>query len=248
MILSERHNFIFIKGMKVAGTSVEIALSRLCGPNDIVTPVSPIDERFRLSLGARCQNYAVRRAAEDDYLARLQAARNEELADLPPPPRGYYNHMPLAAVALRYGKPISGFRVICIERSPYAKVISWANMQRSYGEYQTGGEMRADVASLQSAVDRGFETGAIREPRNIDRYRDLEGKLAAQVMRYETLQADYESFVRSLGVDEIPPLPHAKKGLLSDTLAPAEFFRPDQIARINTLFADEFAAFGYTTV
>lgn len=248
MILSERHNFIFIKGMKVAGTSVEIALSRLCGPDDIVTPVSAIDERLRLSLGARCQNYAATRAAEDDYLAGLKAARTEDLADLPPPPRGYYNHMPLAAVAMRYGKPISGFRIVCIERSPYAKVISWANMQRSYNAYQAGGAMRADVSVLQNAVDRGFETGAIREPRNIDRYRNLEGKVAAEIMRYETLQADYDSFVRSLGVEDVPPLPHAKKGLLSDTLAPAEFFRPDQIAKINTLFADEFAAFGYTAI
>ena len=47
MILSEKHKFVFIKGMKVAGTSVEMALSTLCGPHDIVTPISPIDELAR---------------------------------------------------------------------------------------------------------------------------------------------------------------------------------------------------------
>ncbi len=51
MILSERHRFVFIKGRKVAGTSTEMALAALCGPDDIITPISPIDERARLPNG-----------------------------------------------------------------------------------------------------------------------------------------------------------------------------------------------------
>jgi hypothetical protein len=162
-----------------------------------------------------------------------------------PVPRGYYNHMPLTAVALRYGKDISGFRVVAVERSPYAKVMSWANMQLSYGAYRGGGAMLADPEALKTAVDRGFATGGIRDTRNIDRYRDASGQMVAQVLRYAALAEDFAAFVRSLGVVEIPPLPHAKKGLMSDTLDPRAVLRPDQIERINTLFADEFEAFGH---
>ena len=43
MILSRKFRFIFIKGRKVGGTSVEMALSTICGPDDIVTPITPID-------------------------------------------------------------------------------------------------------------------------------------------------------------------------------------------------------------
>jgi len=248
MILSERHKFIFIKGMKVAGTSVEIALSNLCGPHDIVTPISPIDELLRLKNGTRSQNYAADRAEEDLYLERLRATPELQLNELSQPPRGYYNHMPLAAVTLRYKKDVSDFRIVCIERSPYAKVISWANMQLSYGAYKVGGAMRADMAALKAIVDKGFATGAIREPRNIDRYRGPDGKLAAEAMRYSSLHTDFDAFVRSLGVSEVPILPHAKKGLMSDQLNPADVFRPDQIKRINQLFAEEFSAFGYNTL
>jgi len=40
MILSYKHNYIFLKAYKVGGTSVQIALSDHLGPNDISTRVS----------------------------------------------------------------------------------------------------------------------------------------------------------------------------------------------------------------
>ena len=245
MILSEKHRFVFVKGMKVAGTSVEMALAPLCGPNDIVTPISPVDERERLRAGGKCQNYAADRAVEADYLRRLASATPEALAGVLHPPLVFYNHMPLVEVVQKYGKPLDGFRIVCIERSPYAKVISWANMRLTYGAYRTGGEMRADVEALRAYIDRGLESGAICDCHNIDRYRGPDGKLMAQPMRYANLAVEFSAFVRSLGVAEIPPLPHAKKGLLSDALNPRDILRADQIARIDTVFADEFDTFGY---
>jgi hypothetical protein len=242
MILSERHKFVFIKGMKVAGTSVEMALATLCGPDDIVTPISPIDEQAR---GGLCRNYSNDKLGEADYLRRLSVAKPEDLVDFSGPPLVYYNHMALAEVMQRYPQPLTGFRVVCVERSPYAKVISWANMRLTYGNYRVGGEMRADPEALKAYVDRAFETGAIRDCRNIDRYRTPDGQLAARPMRYANLQADFAAFVRSLGMTDVPQLPHAKKGLMSDGLNPRELLRADQIARINVAFAEEFDAFGY---
>src|ERR1700710_1539191 len=193
MILSERHKFVFIKGMKVAGTSAEMALSTLCGPDDIVTPISPVDERERMAAGGHCQNFAGDRAVETDYRRRLTAVRPEELGGSTQTPLVYYNHMPLTEVMHKYGKPPDGFRIVCIERSPYAKVISWANMRLTYGQYRVGGEMRADPEALKAYVDRGFETGAIRDCRNIDRYRGPDGAVLAQPMRYASLQADFDA-------------------------------------------------------
>lgn len=39
MIISHKHKFIFIKPHKTAGTSVELLLSRICGPDDVITPL-----------------------------------------------------------------------------------------------------------------------------------------------------------------------------------------------------------------
>jgi len=41
MIISHRHRMIFIKTRKTAGTSFEVALAKICGSEDIVTPVIP---------------------------------------------------------------------------------------------------------------------------------------------------------------------------------------------------------------
>jgi Sulfotransferase family len=37
MIISYSHNFIFVKSRKSGGTSVQVALSAICGPGDIIT-------------------------------------------------------------------------------------------------------------------------------------------------------------------------------------------------------------------
>jgi len=48
MIISHKHKLIFIKPLKVAGTSFELALRNYCGPEDIITMCTPEDERVSL--------------------------------------------------------------------------------------------------------------------------------------------------------------------------------------------------------
>ena len=248
MILSARHKFVFIKGMKVAGTSIEMALAPLCGPDDIITPISPVDELERNRRGGRSQNYSTDRAAEEDYLRRIALAKPEALETIPTGPQIFYNHMPLSQVRARYPHPLTGFRILGVERSPYAKVISWANMRLTYGQYrESGTPMRAAPDAIRAYLDRSFETGRVLDCRNIDRYRGADGRLAVELMRYVDLPGAFDAFVRSLGLAP-PPLPHAKKGLLSDALKPRDILRPDQIARIDALFAEEFDVFGYPRI
>src|SRR5262249_12307342 len=135
----------------------------------------------------------------------------------------------------------------CVERSPYSKALSLANMEVSYAEYMSGGAMRADHQQLIKALDLYIADGSISLTRNIDLYRGANGDLAARALRYTELPGALHGFLAELGAP-MPVLPHAKKGLMADTLDPRALLRPDQIARINDLFYEEFQAFGYPMI
>jgi len=248
MILSEKFKFVFIKGRKVGGTSVEMALSTICGPRDIITPIASIDELKRLQMGYHSQNYAATRETELSYLDNI---RRSELRDLPAvvvPKERYYNHMSLREVYDAHRDDLSGYDIVCVERSPYAKVLSWANWILSWDSYLAGGALQADRVPLRRCVDQIMESGEFITVRNIDLYRGVDGKVAARAMRYENLVKDMAAFLDGLGIEDLPPIPHAKKGLLSDRLDPREFLTKEQLGRINEAFSEEFSMFGYSMI
>lgn len=222
MILSRRHGFILVRGRKVAGTSVETALSTLCGPDDIASPMVPADELRRQAMGGFCGNYSDDPAFEQAYLQLVRQGRT----GLSRPPARYKAHMPLAAIESEFG-PVDGFRVIGIERAPYARVIS-----------ALGG-----VENLADRLDAAAED-FLPQLRSVWRYRNRSGELVATALRYERLQADLDAFLGELGLAPIP-LPHAKPGILSNRIDLAQVFRRDQIDRINRVLAEEFEFGGY---
>jgi len=253
MILSHRWRFIFIKGRKIAGTSVEMALATLCGPQDVVTPIAARDEVDRFRAGGQCRNYAWNPEEEEPYraaVAQLVASADDRYQTLPVPLVNhlrYYNHMSLREVLARSGEDLRGYEVLCVERSPYSKALSWANMQASYADYAAGGAMQADPALLERWMDRVIADGTLLRARNIDHYRWPDGRLTARVLRYAALDSELNAFLVERGAPAVA-LPHAKKGLMSDTLDPREVLRPDQIARLNELFREEFETFGYKMI
>ena len=70
--------------------------------------------------------------------------------------------------------------------------------------------------------------------------------VAASALRYENLETDVRRFLNSHAIHNIPDLPRAKAGLMSDNLEPRDFFSNEQLLRINEVFAEEFDAFGYS--
>lgn len=244
MILSARHGFIFVRARKVAGTSVEMALSTLCGGDDIVNPMIPRDELRRQQLGGFCGNYSDTPAFEKAYIQQVLAAPPDALPQVPMPPANYHAHMTLREIAARYPGSIAGFRVICVERDPYARVISALTMEQGFADYARLGEVRGSTGAMAEAFDRLAAEGGLDRMRSLDFYRDDAGAVVAEPLRYEQLQGDLDAFVRALGATPIP-LPHAKKGLMANAIDPASVFRRDQIDTINRVFAEEFDRFGY---
>lgn len=106
MIISHKHKFIFIKTVKTAGTSIEVDLNKILGPDDIATPVIPAVK------GHKPQNFSWRMGG----LFR----------------RKLYNHMSARKARSFVGKDIfNDYFVFCVEREPVDKCISHFCMMKN---------------------------------------------------------------------------------------------------------------------
>jgi hypothetical protein len=118
MIISHKYKFIFLKTRKTAGTSIEIALSKFCGPDDIITPIEEQDECIRKDLGYRGpQNYHApfSQYSLGDWKNYIKGKGR----------RKYYNHISAGEVRRRVGQEIrTSYYKFCFERNPWDKAIS----------------------------------------------------------------------------------------------------------------------------
>jgi hypothetical protein len=245
MILSRKWGVLLVKGKKVAGTSVEMALSRICGPDDIITPFGPLDELRRLrEFGTHGRNYAASRELEQHYLKLVTSGTIPPQIRIPTGEGIYYNHMSLLEVE-DLGNDTEGILIFCVERSPYAKVLSYINMALVRKRGQAGQERRVStLEEIKSSAGHYLADGSIRSVNNIGLYKDRSGHVAAEVLCYERLADDFAKLLRRIGAPSIA-LPRAKPGINSNSLDPKQFFRRDQIEQINAMFREEFSAFGY---
>jgi hypothetical protein len=195
MILCHSRKFIFIKTRKVSGTSMEISLSRFCGDDDIITPITYEDELVRLELGGRLpQNYG------DPGEAKYRDLIN---ARLPNPPKtrhrgDFFNHSPAVDVRKHVGDEIwNEYFTFSMERHPYEKVVS--NVF-----YHARGKENWD---FEKELKRVFKKGRyISYPM----YSDGETQIVDFIVNYERLQDDLAKLSDKLGFDVGAHYPQTK--------------------------------------
>lgn len=146
MIISEKNKFVFIKGHKVGGTSLEIALTSICGDEDIITPITPVDERLRYeTCGRIAQNFGITGPRYSQFHKMISSRAEKNWIGATSPRGIYYNHMPYTEILEIYGEIPSDYLIISIERSPYYKVISLANWQlKAKNYFHSGNKIRSN--------------------------------------------------------------------------------------------------------
>jgi hypothetical protein len=161
VIVSHEHRFVFMKTRKTAGTSVEIALSRVCGDADVITPVTPDDELLRRSRGGRGpQNF--------------ESPPNLE--------RRAFNHMPVSMVRKMLGRQrFESYFSFAIERNPWDSVVSLYHWR--YRDTEPG-SFRDYVSSdaVETFATKNMRIYRIRGDVAVDRvlrYESLADELAA---------------------------------------------------------------------
>ncbi len=228
MILSHKHKFIFIKTNKTAGTSIEIALSRFCGEDDIITPIAPEDEITRRQLGCRGpQHY---RAPLGEYGWRDY----RDLAFRRRTKRRYYNHMTSVEVRQLVGEQVwNSYYKFCFERNPFDRLVSlyyWRNRS----------EPRPSISTF---LQSGFPV--ILKKYGYNSY-TMDGRVVVdKVCRFEQLQAELESIRRRLGIPAALELPHAKSSYRKDRRSYRELLTDREKEEIGRMFRSEIELFNY---
>lgn len=254
MIISKANRFAFIKGRKVAGTSVEVGLSTLCTGSDILTPMTPIDELLRLkATGLMAQNFGADAKKLARYRTTLLATEQQHDVDWSSirKPRGTYaGHMAFAAMEESFGGFSKHWTIIAITRCPYEQALSRIKHAANKEAVQQRNTGSLDTTSVlfQQAKERFLEKASQRSLRtNIDLYKDAKGNLRPTFyLRYERLNHDYEILMHKLGQNKVEPLPHLKQTSTSSKATPEQLFSAEEIRTINACFAEEFEQFGYT--
>ena len=216
MILSFQHRFLFLKTKKSAGTSLEIALSAICGPEDIITNISRVDQLEREALGfPGPQNHIIKRVT----------GKGEDFK-----PGRFYNHMSYGEVKTRLPQlNLDDFFIFAVERDPVDRMMSLYHFRGGEAKF---GSLEAWLNSPKSGRHRGW-----------DLYHH-EGKFVAdKIYFYEELDAACEDLSVRFGAEVKLPEYRAKGNHRISREIPPLSGEVKQWLREN--FAREYATYHY---
>jgi hypothetical protein len=196
MIISHEHKFIFLKTKKTAGTSIELALSQLCGPGDIIAPLTAVDEALRAG-GRGAQNWRLHgwwQSPRPLFERRLFKFTAEDY--------GFYNHMPAveAKALLNDDKIWRSYFKFAFDRNPWDRQVS------AY-HFRYRGKERPP--SFPYFLDRDRRARL----NNYEIY-SIDGEPCVDFLgRFETLEEDFQRALSQLRLKFEHALPRAKSGI-----------------------------------
>lgn len=241
VIVSHKYHFIFIKTQKTAGTSTEIALSKYCGEDDIITPISNEDVRSALGYPGP-QNVEINlrrnRLGHNLHIMRqiglvkfIQIYRGKSAK----PPK-FYNHAPASFIKTYLPRRVwDSYYKIAIERNPWDKIISYYYWLTRPGTAHEGKSLPEFLRSRAVNTVKGYELYTINGEVVVD-----------QLLRYEDLPTEMERLQDKLGLADVPELPFTKHEYRDDRRPYQDVLSEEEAQIVAEVFAKEIALMGYT--
>ena len=211
MIVSHKHKFIFMKTLKTASSSVEIALSNVLGPDDIITPT-----RSDLA-GQRASDRAARNY-RSDHPAVPKRPLIKRLLRRPErhyhPSIGFYEHMPAWRAKLYLGDEIwNAYYKFSFERNPWDRQVSLYF-------YKTRGK------TSRPRFEEFMKKKKSVYIWNSDIYM-IDGRSSLDfVGKYENLDKDFGKALKAIGLDGAITLPEANTSAKPKNSSYRDFYTP----------------------
>ncbi|SFD36916.1 Sulfotransferase family protein [Thiohalospira halophila DSM 15071] len=241
MIVSHRNRFIFLKTRKTAGSSTEIALSRLCDTNDIVTPLIEKrgEEELRKAEGGYGPVNALKKPLQ--HYGRKEWQRLLLKAQRAP----WKTHSRPHHIRRGIGKKKwDQYLKVTIERNPWDRAISRYYWMKARA-LEAGEKEFPSITNFLLKLEK--EKPALLS--NWGLYTIKDTVIADKVIFYESLNEGLSDLERCLGLSEgLLSLPsvHAKSGFREDKRPYQEVLSEIDREIIARVCRNEIEAFGYT--
>lgn len=242
MIVSHAHQFIFLKTRKTAGTSIGASLVRFLGPDDLALGYTGPSLRsgYRPPRFSSCWRWFrpsdIRHPFVYSY--RRMMHRVHGLED---------QHMEAAAVRQVVGEDVwNSYYKFSFDRHPYDRMISlycWCTRSSD----QPPGFARF-VDALHAGDEDFLRSHNLHGHKisNLPIYA-IDGQVCVdRVGRFESLNADLEQIAAHLGLPWDGWLPREKGAARPKDATRAAWITPDVAAKLNSIFAAEFALLSYS--
>jgi len=177
MIISHPLKIIFLKTKKVGGTSFEIALSKFCGEDCVITPITPNDEETRKQLGFRtAQNFL--NTSWYNYVGGDKTPLARTSGE-------FFNHIPAASVQRMVPSQVwNDYLIVSMVRSPFDAIISkyfWRGAERTGFSFEKFVEANPHLLDENVAITHIGEKSAVEFYLRYEYLRDDITNLEAQI-------------------------------------------------------------------
>ncbi|MFW6285888.1 MAG: hypothetical protein ACOC16_01830 [Nanoarchaeota archaeon] len=239
MIISHKHKFIFVKPTKVAGTSVEINLSKQCGKNDIITKIDSFNDR---SDSTKYKIY--HRNISEDLSEHLKPQEIKKIVGN----RIWDEYYKIGIVRNPWDQIVS--------RYFYDKYFTSNNLQNQISFFQ---KIKRNLFKLKSYLDLFCRMTNINLLLNFNRcilffnkewsnyayYFDKKGnRILDYYIRFENLEEDYKELCKILKID-YEKLPLTKNKQRTSKKHYSYYYSNKNRLKINKKFKKEIKEFKY---
>jgi hypothetical protein len=227
MIISHKYKFIFIKTHKTAGSSMEMALAPLCGPDDVVTPME-----------SNAHTDIPRNYYEDKLVSRIYASSRwaRKCINRHSPILGnwYYEHMPACRVRELIGEEIwNSYHKFCFERNPWDKVVSYYNWKK-FGQRKPMPDFKTWVMEKTH-----------RLPLDASLYFDGNTCMVDEVLEYDNFVPRFALLCDKLGIPFAGAMPREKTNITKEKIDYRDYYDQETREKISSIFEREILMMQY---